>query len=86
MQTHARVRDAHRAGEDGFHGYHVLLGAAVGFAGPVVEHDGLTERPWGVADRGALEVGEDFGAELGVERAFEHGGDRIDGGDLSDRW
>lgn len=67
------------------HGSHVLLRAAVGFPGPVIEHDGLANRPWSVADRGALEVGEDFGAELGVERAFEHGGDRIDGVDLNDR-
>ena len=61
------------------HGYHVLLGAAVGFAGPVVEHDGLPQRPWGVADRGALDAGEDFGAEPGVERAFEHGGTGLTG-------
>ena len=40
---------------------------------PVIEHDGLANRPWSVADRGALEAGEDFGAELGMERAFEHG-------------
>ena len=64
---------------------HVLMRAGVGFAGPVVEHDGLPQRPWGVADRGALDAGEDFGAEPGVERAFEHGGDRIDGVDLNDR-
>ena len=67
------VLDGDGAGEEGLHGGEIDLRGPVRFAAPVVKHDGHVQRPRRGADGGAFDVGEDLGAETGVERAFDHG-------------
>ena len=52
---------------------HVLMRAGVGFAGPVVEHDGLPNGH-GVSRIVVRLMPAGLWGRTGVERAFEHGG------------